>query len=94
MNITSVLANQAGLDDFATLFDEEVEQFLMLLKLLPIRTQGRFTAKKRLNFNDTVDRLLVYNKVVLVVKIITLSTEWFHIFIITHIYCLHSLESH
>lgn len=64
-NIEAVLVKQGGLDNFATLFDKEVEQFLMLLKLLSIRTQGRSTVPKRLNFNETVDKLVVYNKVFL-----------------------------
>lgn len=63
VNIGTVLATHVGLDNFATIFDGEVEQFLMLLKLLMIRHQGRSTVLKRLNFNETVDKLVVYNKV-------------------------------
>lgn len=70
LDIEKVLSQHGGLQDFATTFDEEVDRFLMLLKLLPIRAQGRVTVPKRLNFNETVDRLIVYSKV--------LKTEWFY----------------
>lgn len=73
MNIENVLELHGGLNDFATTFDEEVDRFLMLLKLLPIRAQGRTTAAKRLNFNDTVDKLIVYRKVFSFFK-----SNWFH----------------
>lgn len=62
-NVENVLALLDGAKDFATLFNEDVEQFLMLLKLLPMRQQGRATVANRLNFNDTVDKLVVYVKV-------------------------------
>lgn len=68
MNVEKVLGNHGGLDDFATIFNEEIEKFLMLLKLLPIRNQGRSAASKRLNFNETIDKLLIYNKVFVVLS--------------------------
>lgn len=65
MNIGTVLSMHGGVDNCVTGFDTEVEQFLMLLKLLSIRKQGRSTVPKRLNINQTVDKLIVYIKVFL-----------------------------
>lgn len=80
VNIKTVLSIHEGQHNFTTGFDEEIEQFLMLLKLLSIRKQGRSNVSKRLNFNQTVDKLLVFIKVILFTnKLFRISNyfEWF-----------------
>lgn len=64
-NIEKVLSQQGALNHISMGFDTEVEQFLMLLKLLLPRTQGRSAVSKRLNFDQAVDKLLVFVKVFL-----------------------------
>lgn len=64
-NVENALDLLDGVDDFATVFNDDVEQLLMLLKLLPARQAGRPTIPNRLNFNDTVEKLVVYIKVCL-----------------------------
>lgn len=63
VNIETVRSMHVGLDDSTAAFDQEVEQFLILLKLLSVRKQGRSAVQKRLNFNQTVDKLIVFIKV-------------------------------
>lgn len=62
-NINNVLQLHKISNSTASGFDEEVDQFLSLLKLLPERQKGRKTAAMRLHFNDAIEKLVVYSKV-------------------------------
>lgn len=64
-NVENVLELHGQLEDFATIFDEDVEQILMLLKVFPVRQQGRSTIGIRLPFNQAIEKLVVYCKVVI-----------------------------
>lgn len=51
-------------DNFATMWPEDVEKFLMLLKLLPAVACGKSTLPEGLQtFNKSVEKLIVFNQV-------------------------------
>lgn len=60
-HVYELYGNTVGL---ATGFDGEVENFLLLLKVLPERQRGRKTTTKRLNFIDSIEKLVVFCKVI------------------------------
>lgn len=62
-NVKTALQMHENTDDFETGFSEEIDNFLMLLKLLPERQKGRKTTRMRLNFNKMIDRLVAFSKV-------------------------------
>lgn len=61
--IEPALSSYGSSEDFYTAFDTEVEQLLMLLKLLPLRQHGRTSARNRLNFNQAIEKLVVFCEV-------------------------------
>lgn len=63
-NIKFVYGLHEQLNSFVTEFDEETEDFLMLLKLLAERQKGRKTQKTRLHFDKLIDKLVVFSKVI------------------------------
>lgn len=62
-NIDRVLTLHQGDDDICVGFDDEVANFVKLLKLLPSKPKGRGTKRNRLNFENTVDKIFVFAKV-------------------------------
>lgn len=51
-------------EQLSTEFGEEVNTMLLLLKLLPERPKGRQTIRMRALFDKTIEKLLVYSKVI------------------------------
>lgn len=63
-NIKFTYGLHENLDDFSTEFNEEVENFLMLLKLVAERQKGRKTNNMRLRFGQLMEKLVVFSKVI------------------------------
>lgn len=62
-NIEAALTSYGSIDDFDSAFDTEIEQLLMLLKLLPLRQHGKTTSRQRLNFQQAIDKFIVFCQV-------------------------------
>lgn len=62
-NIETALRSYGSIDDFDSAFDTEIEQWLMLLKLLPLRQHGKTTSRHRLNFQQAIDKFIVFCQV-------------------------------
>ncbi|XP_055307444.1 uncharacterized protein LOC129571654 [Sitodiplosis mosellana] len=61
-NVKTALIQHVADTDFATVFSPDIEDILMLLKLLPNKPRGRATSNNRLNFLESIDRLIVFGK--------------------------------
>lgn len=57
------LTTYGSIADFGTPFDSEIEEMLMLLKLLPLRQCGKTTSRHRLNFQQAIEKLIVFSQV-------------------------------
>lgn len=61
--LKNVLDSSDKSSDFATMWSEDIEQVLILLKLLPLVQTGRNTAPKRANFQEATKKLIIFSKV-------------------------------
>lgn len=61
--IETVLKLHSADKDFASIYNSDVEQILMLLKLLPFRLGGRSNVPNRANFTKSIEKLIVFAKV-------------------------------
>lgn len=62
-SVEHVLKLHGADKDFSCVFGTEVEQLLMLLKLLPVKQCGRKTASKRSTFIESIDKIIIYKEV-------------------------------
>lgn len=62
--IETVLNLHGADKDFASVYNLDVEQMLMLLKLLPFRLGGRSNVPNRANFTKSIEKLIVFAKVI------------------------------
>lgn len=65
MNMKDILELHGAYKDFASVYPSDIEEILMLLKLLKLRQTGKSTASARLNFPLAIERLIVFAKVIL-----------------------------
>lgn len=61
--LKGVLQHFGADSSFATIWPKDIEEFLMLLKLLPEAPKGRKTLSNRENFNGAIEKLIVYQPV-------------------------------
>lgn len=59
-HIQYILEQKNGAENFSTMYNDDVEQLLMILKLFPARFAKGST---RLNFKQSIEKLIVFQKV-------------------------------
>lgn len=76
--IETVLKIHGADKDFASVYNSDVEQMLMLLKLLPLRLGGRSNVPNRANFTKAIEKLIVFAKVNKILLSLIYSTNHSH----------------
>lgn len=59
----NILRQNKQADQYATMWSDDIDQFLIMMRLLPPGARGRNQVAQRQNFHSAIDKMIVFNKV-------------------------------